>query len=78
MNDSMMNSVVTVATAIVGVAILAVLVSRNSNTSGVIGAAAVGSAIAADGYYYDGYRRCGWVRQYDAFGNYVGRVRVCD
>lgn len=45
--------------------------------AGVIGAAAVGSAIAADGYY-DGYRRCGWVRQYDAFGNYVGRVRVCD
>mgnify|MGYP001604710805 FL=1 len=46
--------------------------------AGVIGAAAVGSAIAADGYYYDGYRRCGWVRQYDTFGNYVGRVRVCD
>ena len=46
--------------------------------AGVIGAAAVGSAIAADGYYYDGYRRCGWVRQYDAFGNYVRRVRVCD
>lgn len=46
--------------------------------AGVIGAAAVGSAIAADGYYYDGYRRCGWVRQYDAFGNYLGRVRVCN
>jgi maltoporin len=37
------------------------------------------TAIAAsnDGYYYDGYRRCGWVRQFDAFGNYVGRVRTC-
>jgi len=46
--------------------------------AGVIGAAAVGSAIAADGYCYDGYRRCGWVRQYDAYGNYVGRMRVCD
>jgi hypothetical protein len=46
--------------------------------AGVIGAAAVGSAIAADSYDYDGYRRCGWVRQYDTFGNYVGRVRVCD
>lgn len=46
--------------------------------AGVIGAAAVGSAIAADGYYVDDYRRCGWVRQYDSFGNYVGRVRVCD
>ena len=39
----------------------------------------VGSAIAAsDGYYYDGYRRCGWVRQFDAFGNYMGRVRTCN
>jgi hypothetical protein len=46
--------------------------------AGVIGAAAIGSAIAADNYDYDGYRRCGWVRQYDTFGNYVGRVRVCD
>jgi hypothetical protein len=32
--------------------------------AGLIGAAVVGSAIAAnnDGYYYGGYRRCGWVR----------------
>ncbi len=49
--------------------------------AGLVGAAVVGSAIAAsqptyyDGYY--GYRRCGWVRQFDAFGNYVGRVRSC-
>ena len=46
--------------------------------AGVIGAAAVGSAIAADNYYYDGYRRCGGVRQYDTFGSYLGRVRVCN
>ena len=33
--------------------------------AGIVGAAVVGSAIAAnDGYYYDGYRRCGWVRQF--------------
>jgi hypothetical protein len=39
----------------------------------------VGSAIAAsnDGYYY-GYRQCGWVRQFDAYGNYMGRVRTCN
>jgi hypothetical protein len=31
--------------------------------AGLLGAAVVGGAIAAnDGYYYDGYRRCGWVR----------------
>jgi hypothetical protein len=48
--------------------------------AGLLGAAVVGSAIAArnDGYYYGGYRRCGWVRQFDAFGNYVGRVRTCN
>ena len=47
--------------------------------AGLVGAAIVGTAIAASGpgYYYDGYRRCGWVRQYDAFGNYIGRVRTC-
>jgi hypothetical protein len=40
----------------------------------------VGSAIAAsnDGYYYNGYRHCGWVRQFDAYGNYMGRVRTCN
>ena len=48
--------------------------------AGIVGAAIVGSAIAAsnDGYYYDGYRRCGWVRQFDAYGNYMGRVRTCN
>ena len=30
------------------------------------------------GYYHDGYRRCGWVRQFDAYGNYMGRVRTCN
>jgi hypothetical protein len=46
----------------------------------LIGAAVVGSAIAAsnDGYYYNGYRHCGWVRQFDAYGNYIGRVRACN
>jgi len=48
--------------------------------AGLLGAAVVGSAIAAsnDAYYYGGYRRCGWVRQFDALGNYIGRVRTCN
>ncbi len=48
--------------------------------AGLVGAAIVGSAIAAsnDGYYYGGYRRCGWVRQFDAYGHYIGRVRTCN
>jgi TRAP-type uncharacterized transport system substrate-binding protein len=46
--------------------------------AGLVGAAIVGTAIAAsnDGYY-DGYRRCGSVRQFDAYGNYMGRVPTC-
>lgn len=44
MNESLITSVVTVATAIVGVAVLAVLVSKQSNTSGVIQSA--GSAFS--------------------------------
>lgn len=39
MTDNLINSLVTIATAIIGVAILAVLVSRNANTAGVLGAA---------------------------------------
>jgi hypothetical protein len=47
--------------------------------AGLVGAAIVGSAIAANGsYYYDGYRRCGWVRQFDAYGNFIGGVRTCN
>lgn len=39
MKDELMTSLVTVATAIIGVAILAVLVSRNSQTANVLSAA---------------------------------------
>ena len=48
MGDQLLTSVVTVALAITGVAILAVLVSKNSNTSGVLaaGSAAYSGALA--------------------------------
>ena len=48
--------------------------------AGLLGAAVVGTAIAASspGYYYDDYRRCGFVRQFDAYGNYMGRIRTCN
>ncbi len=42
MNNSMVESVVTILTAIVGVAILALLVSKKSNTAAVIQSAASG------------------------------------
>jgi len=38
MTDSLVTSVVTVLMAIIGVAIIAVLVSRNANTAGVLSA----------------------------------------
>lgn len=42
--------------------------------AGALFAAAASNAYAND---YYGYRRCGWVRQFDAYGNYIGRVRSC-
>lgn len=47
MSESLITSVVTVFTAIVGVAIIAVLVSKNANTAGVIsaGGSAFGGAL---------------------------------
>lgn len=44
MSEQLITSIVTVLTAIIGVAILAVLVSRQSNTVGVVNAAASGFA----------------------------------
>jgi hypothetical protein len=43
-----------------------------------LGAAAVitGAAIANSGYYAP--VQCGWVAQYDRWGNYIGRVKICN
>jgi hypothetical protein len=46
LSDQIITSVVTVATAIIGVAIIAVLVSKQSQTTQVLGAA--GNALATD------------------------------
>jgi len=40
--DQIINSVTTILAAVIGVAILSVIVSKNSNTSGVINAGASG------------------------------------
>ncbi|HEX7883161.1 MAG TPA: hypothetical protein VF499_10535 [Afipia sp.] len=46
---------------------------------GLAAGALFAAAAASNAYGYDGYgyRRCGWVRQFDAYGNYIGRVRSC-
>jgi hypothetical protein len=45
---------------------------------GLAAGALFAAAAANNAYGYDyGYRRCGWVRQFDAYGNYIGRVRSC-
>lgn len=46
MSDHLIASVVTIATAIIGLAVIAVLVSQNANTSGVISAGSSGFAQA--------------------------------
>ncbi len=43
--------------------------------AGVLTGAAIASG-AGYGYGY-GYRHCGWVRQYNAYGYYIGRVNTC-
>jgi hypothetical protein len=48
--------------------------------AGVLGAAIVTSAIVnsrAEAMYYDDGPRCRFVRQYDAYGFYVGTAKVC-
>ena len=45
--------------------------------AGVATAAIVGTAVAASSQPYYGYHRCGWVAQYNAFGQYVGNARTC-
>jgi hypothetical protein len=43
----------------------------------LIGAGIASSAYAGPSYVYYG-PRCHWVRQYDSWGYYAGKVRVCD
>jgi hypothetical protein len=43
-----------------------------------IGAGVLLGAAAAHSYPAYGYRRCRFVRQFDAYGYYVGTVQVCD
>lgn len=47
---------------------------------GLATAAVVGTAVAASQQPYYAYpvRRCGWVPQYNVFGQYVGSVRACN
>jgi hypothetical protein len=47
--------------------------------AGILGAAIVGSAIAAHSapVYVDGGYRCRYVRQFDGWGNYMGTAKVC-
>jgi hypothetical protein len=78
------------ALALTAVAVTGALVSTSSQAQAkppgwvgpaIFGAAIVGTAVAAsaanDGYYY-GHRRCGWAPRYNAFGHYMGSVRVCN
>ena len=45
---------------------------------GLATGALVGAAVASSGPAYAvGYSRCRWVRQYDAYGFYLGRTRCC-
>ncbi len=50
--------------------------------AGIVGGVLLGAAVASHAhagptYYYGAPRRCRWVAQYDGWGHYVGRSRVC-
>jgi len=78
------------ATALAALAVTGSIVSTTSQAeakpigwgwgvgAGIATAAIVGTAIAASNQpYYNGYHRCGWVAQYNAYGQFVGNVRTC-
>lgn len=49
---------------------------------GLAAGAVIGAGIASRSYYEPSYvyvdgPRCRWVRQFDSFGYYVGKTRVC-
>jgi hypothetical protein len=45
---------------------------------GIAGGIVAGAVIANSGpYYYNGPRSC-WARQFDRYGNYMGRVWICN
>ena len=49
--------------------------------AGLVGVALVGSAIVARPVMVDDdddIRSCVWVRQFNSFGEFIGRVRTCD
>jgi hypothetical protein len=43
---------------------------------GLVGAAVIANSVAANTVYVDGYR-CRIVRNYDSFGNYLGKSKIC-
>ena len=43
-----------------------------------IGGAFIAGAVIANSGPYHAYERCGWLRRYDRWGNYYGRVWVCN
>lgn len=76
------------AVALAALAVIGSIVSTTSQAearpigwaigAGIATAAIVGTAVAASSQpYYNGYRRCGWVAQYNAYGQFVGNVRTC-
>ena len=85
-----MNTKSKIAAAVTALTLAAALTIPSSSAqarggwgigAGIVGGLIVGAAVAnaaAAPVYYDGYRRCHLVRQFDAYGNYMGRVRVCD
>jgi len=84
-----MNTKTKFASALTALTVLATLALPSSEAeargrgfaigAGIVGAAIIGSAIAANSapLYVDGGYRCRWVNQFDGWGNYMGKTKVC-
>jgi hypothetical protein len=79
----------TLAAAVAAVTIAASLTAFNGQAqahhfhhgwgigAGIVAGTLIGVA-AASNAYYDGYTECRYVKRFDAWGNYIRTVKICD
>jgi peptidoglycan/LPS O-acetylase OafA/YrhL len=71
-------AVVTVTSSLIATTNQADAQFRRWGPAAIAGAFVAGAVIANSGPYYYGPPRSCWARQFDRWGNYMGRVWVCN
>jgi hypothetical protein len=71
-------AIVTVSSSLIATTTNADAQFRRWGPVAIVGGIMAGAVIANSGpYYYNGPRSC-WARQFDRYGNYMGRVWICN